>query len=62
MANLDEAARQDVLQKAAHELDGVECHAPLPAVVFVIFVAEGDAAVFEGDELVLNPSNQERTD
>jgi hypothetical protein len=52
MADAVEAARQDVQEKAADELGGVERHGLEPVAAFdpVVFPFEGDALVVERDE------------
>ena len=52
MADAVEAARQDVQEKAADELGGVERHGPEPVAAFdpVVLPFEGDALVVERDE------------
>lgn len=52
MADAVEAARQDVEEKAADELGGVERHGLEPVAAFdpVVFPFEGDALVVERDE------------
>ena len=52
MADTVEAAGQDVQEKAADELGGVERHGLEPAAAFdpVVLPFEGDAGVVEGDE------------
>jgi hypothetical protein len=52
MANAVEAVGQDVHQKAADDLGGVERHGPEPVAAFdaVVLPFEGDARVVEGDE------------
>lgn len=52
MADAVEAARQDVQEKAADELGGVERHGLEPVAAFdpVVLPFEGDARVVEGDE------------
>ena len=52
MADAVEAARQDVEEKAADELGGVEHHGLEPVAAFdpVVFPFEGDALVVERDE------------
>ena len=49
MADAMEAARQDVQEKAADELGGVERHGPEPIAAFdpVVFPFEGDAGLVE---------------
>jgi hypothetical protein len=52
MADAVEAAGQDVQEKAADELGGVDRHGPEPVAAFdaVVLPFEGDARVVEGDE------------
>ena len=52
MADAVEAARQDVQEKAADELGGVERHGLEPVAAFdpVVFPFEGDALAVERDE------------
>ena len=52
VADAVEAARQDVQEKAADELGGVERHGLEPVAAFdpVVLPLEGDAGVVERDE------------
>ena len=52
MADAVEAAWQDVQEKAADELAGVERHGPEPVAAFdpIVLPFEGDALLVERDE------------
>lgn len=49
VADLVDAARRDVLEKAMGELDGRKSHR-LPALLAGVLVAEGDAAIVQGED------------
>lgn len=50
VADPDEALRQDVQEEAPDELGSGKAHEAVGAAVRIIFVAEGDMTVAEGDE------------
>lgn len=60
VADLDEAGRQDVKQKAADELDRVEVHDAAAVVVSGIAPAKAHLAVLEAEEPSVGDSNPMR--